>query len=499
MRDLRVILFLLLLLPLTGKQSLHAQSSIENHISHLELEQAGRMTLAEQDVKLRTYYQVRILFLKYLATEDPDLLPRFLNLSRTALQLLERLPDADADKMVMQAEVFFLRGAVKLLDKRMLGGAVDMKSACNLIERNSRRFPDNVEQQKLLGIFQVAISAIPKKLQWLGNALCFKGDLQAGLQQLEQAAQHSRLLPSEADIILFYFEKNLLDRPEAANARIRKRHAAAPKSVINNYLLLSSYLELRQNDAALALAEAMEPVMQQNTEAEVLPHWHYARAKAHFFKLEYDQAILHFDIFLRAYKGRTLYADALYRKGMSLMLSGRYPDAQRIFHDLTKVESSSFDVDEYAAKMAAIYLASEPDPVDKDLYAARNLFDGGYYHRSLALLGPIAARSASCSENQRTELSYRMGRNWQALDSLARATDHYHDCIAGAPGRNLWMKVYAHYYLGRIAETRGDTEAAKQWYKDALSYDDYAYQSGLEQRCKTALHQLRQAKNRGPQ
>ena len=225
-----------------------------------------------------------------------------------------------------------------------------------------------------------------------------------------------------------------------------------------------------------------------------LPIWHYSCGKAWFFKLRYDKALASFDRFLELYQGKTLHADALYRKGMSLILSDRYADAQYVFHKLAQTEASGFDVDEYASGMAATYLLNEPEDRDKQLYEARNLFDGGYYRESLHRLASLKKTANDLTENQQTELFYRLGRNCHALDSLEAAQIHYQACLDSKPGRNLWMKVYAHYYKGRLAEAEGDTEAARNWYKSALEFNDYPYQSGLEQRCKAALQQLKYAK-----
>ena len=53
------------------------------------------------------------------------------------------------------------------------------------------------------------------------------------------------------------------------------------------------------------------------------------------------------------------------------------------------------------------------------------------------------------------------------------------------------MKAYSHYYLGRLEEEGKRYDSAKREYQLALSFDNYDYQSGLEQRCKAALEQLK--------
>lgn len=474
--------------------SLRAQEgrrvAIEQAIIDLDLDRATTLSFEEPIEKLRYYYQARILFIRYLVNEDAQVLSSFLDLSKRALEMLHTLPDTDPERDLMAAEYYFLRGAVKAMDKKNVGSALEIKNACTLLYRNSQRFPKSREQMKLLGIFNVAMSSLPKKLKWLSSVLCFSGNLNLGLQQLEIAAKSSRLLPAEASLMLFYFEKNLLSKPEAAVARARAMADANPNSIVPNYLLLSGYLETRQVDAAVALVQEKEHLL-LGQHPDRLPIWYYTRGKAHFFRLEYDACIRQMDRFLGMYHGKTLYADALYKKAMSLVLVDRYAEARPVFHRLTQAEGSSFDVDEYALSQAALYLLREPSPVEKQLYAARNLFDGGYYQRSIKTLVPLQDRLETCNENERCELWYRLGRNWQEMDSIRLARASYVACVGTQPGRSLWMKAYSHYYLGRIEEEAGHLDLARREYQIALSYDNYDYQAGLEQRCKAALEQLK--------
>ncbi len=348
-------------------QNTRRSVDIERAIIHLELDKATALSFQETEPKLKWYYQTRILFVRYLIHEDAQLMTAFWDHSKAALEVIEQLPESDPEKDLIAAEIFFLRGAVKAMDKKTVASALEIKNACTLIYRNSQVFPQNKEQLKLLGIFNVAMSAIPKKMKWLSNVLCFNGNLQLGMRQLEIASKSSRLLPQEATLMLFYFEKNMLGKPDQALARARKLVEAEPNSKVANYLLLSGLLEARRVDDAIALVEAREAPMAANKQAAELPFWYYSRAKAHFFRLEYAQCIAQIDRFLQLYHGKTLYADAIYKKAMSLVLLGRYPESRAVFLELTKVESSTFDVDEYALSQAAIYLVREPNATEKEL------------------------------------------------------------------------------------------------------------------------------------
>lgn len=491
----RFILASLLLCGLAGHvvrgQGPVRRPAIEEAIVNLEMARATQLSLLETDPKLQWYYQTRILFVRYLVQEDPAVMTAFLSHSKSALDFMQGLPESDPEKDVMAAEVFFLRGAVKALDKKNVAAAIDIKSACTLVYNNSQAFPKNKEQLKLLGIFNVGMSAVPKKLRWLSDVLCFNGDLDLGLRQLAAAARGSSLLPMEAQVMLFYFEKNMLGKPEAAVQRARALVEAHPQSIVAHYLLVAGYLETRQTDLAADLIESKEAALLGNPEVVDLPIWHHSRAKVHFCRLEYDACIAEIDKFLAGYRGKTLQADALYRKAMSLALSGRYEASRPIFRRLVQGESSSFDVDEYARAQAAVYLLRPPTRNEQELYEARNLFDGGMYLRSLQVLRGVQERLGACNDDERCELWYRYGRNWQELDSAGLAQRCYGACLQTLPARNRWMKAYAHYYLGKLEEERGQFAAARQQYHAALGYDNYDYQSGLEQRCKAALAQLK--------
>lgn len=465
---------------------------IERAIANLELEKATALSFQVPEEKLRWFYQTKILFVRYLINESPQLYSSFLDHSKRGIHALQAMPDSDPERDVICAEIFFLRGAIKALEKKTVSSAVDIKSACTLIYRNSQKFPNNVEQQKLLGIFNIAISSIPRKLKWLGNVLCFSGDLELGVRQLENAAKNSRLFPDEANLMLFYFEKNLLERPVSAVSRAKFLCSKQPNSVVYNYLLLSAYLENRQIDQAISLVQNKESEILANKSAEILPVWFYSRAKAHFYRLEYKACVQQIDRFIKSYHGKTLYADALYKKGMALILDNQYEASKSVFLKLTQVESSSFDVDEYARSQAAVYLLHEPSKQEKQLYAARNLFDGGYYQRSLEILKNM--KTEHLSENERCERSYRFARNWQEIDSVSIARTYFQECSQSNPDKSLWMKVYGIYYWGKLEESVENFELAEKLYKTALAFDNYDYQSGLEQRCKAAIHQLKSKK-----
>ena len=232
------------------------QAEIETRIKKLYLDQAEELVAQFDHPAFAPYYQSKIGFIRCLARQDPSLRPPFFIRSEQALKEIEPLPDDMPLRKVLLAEIHFQAGMIHFLDHSYFKAANDLKRACDLIHRNYKEFPTNIEQLKLLGTYQVALASVPGKFRWLTRFLCFKGDLDAGIRQLEQAAKKSELLPAEAEILLFYIDKNLLNQPQSAFERIQRLYQTEQEVFVWNYFLAATLLELHKTDSALALMKA---------------------------------------------------------------------------------------------------------------------------------------------------------------------------------------------------------------------------------------------------
>lgn len=494
------LIFSILLVLVINLGNVRAQTQreireqVEEYIRQFHLQKAQLTAVKIEDPALMGYYQSRILFLKYLSSDSEVFLDPFFNMCKVAMQNAGKLSDKDPLKGVYLAELHFMRGAIRALDNSIVKASFDLNTACNILEANRNRFPDNPEQKKLLGVFNVALGSVPRKFQWLTGIFCFKGDLESGIKMLQESAQSSSLMPEESEVILFFFEKNMLSKPDQAAQRIQKLLDKHPKSFPFAYLQVSGFMELRQTDKALKAFQARDAQFRADPDLFFSPFWDYTRAKMHYFRLELKEADTYFSKFLKVYRGSKLLADAHFRKGMTLALQDDYEGARKIFRDLIENPSSGFDEDDYAWHMSNLFAGRRPTAVELDLFRARNLFDGGYFVRAKSYLEKVEKQASSLNNEDKAELFYRKGRVLQESGDRAGAIAAYKKAFKEFPERNLWMKVYAHYYLGKIYQEQNEMDKAELLFRAALEYDGYFYQSGLEQKCKTALRQLESGK-----
>ncbi len=463
---------------------------IENDLAGFFLDEALKKAEKLDNEAYRTFYQATVLFYRYAASLDPQHVLAFRSNWKSYEEALGKMPDTDPLKGVMIAELHCKRAGIEFMDGKNLTAVRYAQSCRNHIRRNESQFPDNIEQRKILGLFNVVFGAVPRKYQWLSNMLGYRGDIEAGMQQLEAAAQQSRLLRLEAELIIFYIEKGMLSREKEAVARMERIRKERGPNMLIDYSLGAAYLNLKQNEKALEILSRRE---QYAGDARVffIPFWDYLTGRAYYFKADYQRAQIYFSRFLKGNKGSLFRTDATFRLGMALTLNGSYGLGQHFFQQLATGSTSGFDEDEYAEYMAAQYAAKEPDATVKTLFRARNYFDGGYYDKATAILSDLQTRISQLSIAEKTEFHYRYARVLHGQGKFDQALEQYQRCIEQPATDQLWLQVYAHFYQGEIARARDEKEKARELYKKALGFNKYFYQAGLENRCKAALASLR--------
>jgi tetratricopeptide (TPR) repeat protein len=425
--------------------------------------------------------------MKYAATVERRYLDPFHSSIEKGIAIAEELPADTPDRGVLLGELHLLRGIMRLTRKEYFAAGKDLKAACGYATDVHAEFPDDVEHLKVMGAIEVGLSAVPGKLRWLGNLLCLRGDLKGGTAHLGKSSGEATLMREESTIILAYIDRNLMDRSEEGRKRIEALNASHPGCYPYRYLLALTYLDSRNADAALHILQQEETIYGDDTRIFRTPFWTFNKASALYYRADLPAAEKAFDDFLAAYRGEAGIGDATFRLGMAKALSGNQAGAKVTFGKLAQNEKKGWDADAYCYQLAMRYTQRSITPTEVLLFRSRNFFDGGYFQKALKELSMIGTAPAALSTEDRTELWYRQGRILQEMGEKESAKAAFGKCILEKPGFNLWMKVYAHFYLGQLMQETGRPDLAKKLYNAALGFDNFYYQNGLEQRCKAAL------------
>lgn len=479
-----------LLLPLLTLRAAHVpNATVEKALYEYRLDEAWYALSGEQDAALVEYYKCRITFARLIGSENLMHAVTLKNLCDHAMNVFKALPETDPMRGVFIAETHLLRGIAAVQRGDMVNGGWEINSACTAIQKNKTAFPDEKANLKLTGLFKVVFGTLPRKWDWVAKFLCTSGEVNAGRQELEACAAAGGLMHWECDLILHFLTKSLLNHPDQSLAQLTQLRNRMGNSMMTDLIEAGNHLALRHNEEALRVLNGGD-VWRRNASITFTPYWDFYQGLALAYAQRYDEALVRLVAFLDNYQGKTFRADAAFRKGMIQSLQGYTTAAAFTFTQIASMRPSNHEADEYASFMARVYSTNPPAGTDQTLYRARNLFDGGYYQQALNLLLPLVEGAATFTDDQATELHYRLGRIYQEMKNNALARIYFNSGLSHTPTHNLWMKVYSHYYMGRIYQDEKNYAEAEKFFKSALNFKGYLYEAGLQQKCRGALNSL---------
>ncbi|MEL6592222.1 MAG: tetratricopeptide repeat protein [Bacteroidota bacterium] len=490
-RTLLLLCLLLCILPVPAQDDRPSskQAIIEQHLLDLEFETAQERLPILSSMAEVAYYGFSVRIYQYLATQDKQYFQDMRSVWRHTENAIEELPESDRRRALLLAEIHCKRAAAEFIKGNYFSAVQYARSGRNYAIEQQQRFPKDQAIYKVLGVFNAMFGAVPSRYLWITEMLGYEGDVRQGLKQLTTAAQiEQSYLPIEAVLFASYIEKIMLNQSEQSLERLlRARKQHSPNAVLDYFCALA-YMQNKQTEKALPFLQ--NQLASTNLGRTHMPYWDYQMGKAYYNRGNYQQAYPYFKRFLEKYRGKLFLTDAHFRLGMAYTLNGQYASGKPYFSRLAERENSGFDQDEYAAHLAQIFAERAPTTTERSLFQARHFYDGGYFEKAEQLLQNLNQQDGLSADNK-TELYYRLGRLYHDQKQLSKAVEHYQAGIEQAAQEEVWLQAYARYYLGEIARQQNRPQEARKQYEAALKYDDYWYQSGLENRCKTRLGEIK--------
>ena len=467
-----------------------AMRQVEDLLIELRLDAAQSLVDNFQNAAYQAFFQNNIHLYRALSSLDPHKSDLYRSHWDQEFSLVEDLPENDSLREVMLADLSAKRAIVEFIQHNYFSSVKYVRAARKYLDISYSKYGRMVEQLKLEGLFEVMLGSLPEQYHWIAHPLGLSGDVTTGIRYLRLSASTCRLLNAESYLLLALVEKNILDKPAQTLHRLSNYQQRRPgKSILIDFFLASCHQRLKQNEESLEILGSRTDYPE--SAVSPFPFWDYLAGKAWYFKGDMSQARASFSRFLDSYTGSLFRTDATFRIGMSCLLSGHAANARPWFARIVAADAADqFDEDEYAAAMSARFLAQAPGPVLLQLFRARNAYDGGYFGKATSILEETRDRFA-LRPAELVEWHYRMGRILHDEQNLEGAARQYQQALRyDADEYSSWLQAYSCFYLADISLESGNKMAAREWIDMALDMDDYYYQSGLENRCKSLLSAL---------
>lgn len=381
-----------------------------------------------------------------------------------------------------QAEVSIQWAALNIRFGEYLNAVTDIRRAYKLLEQNEKKFPQFAASKKTLGLLYSLIGSVPDKYKWAVSLLGMSGDINKGLQMLQQlvnAEPDNFLFKEETAIIYSMLLLNLQNDAEQAWQVLQQQSFPVKNNLLTTYVV--AYVGIHGKHPAEAL-KALENKPRGN-EYATFSFLNYLQGLAMLQTLDMKAADK-FKQYINVYKGDAHIKSAYQKIAWCYLLQNDTVSYRYYINNAIGLGTDLLDADKQAKQEATTGKLPHVG-----LLKARLLFDGTSYNKALQELqncNPSTLKSSECN----AEYNYRMARIYQELNESTKALDYYLTAIESGKALPRYFAAKSAYESGRIYEQRQQTDSAAYFYKKCLTFDDHEYKNGLDQKAKAALERM---------
>lgn len=438
------------------------------------------------------FFRCIIHFWLYEFRRDPSELAAFYSAADTVIDVCEAVLDRDGDNA---AAHFFLggmygyRGIARQQEGSMLGAVSDGRKGYSHLERAVTLDPTLYDAQMGLGIFKYMIAKAPRTFSWVLRMLGYDGDIEGGMAALRLAAERGTYARTEAS---FYLAQFLYSegKHEEAFARVDALTRQYPDNTLFLLTEANWYRWMGRLDEALHLAERAAAVNERRNIDLGRELAYSTLAGIQFTLNRFDQAQASYRQYLRYLSSPALLTNFItFRIGLLSELFGDRARALEYYAKAHEPRNKDDEREKYFLRkcrdrMTRPVTASEILAVRADNELAQKQYETAFLlaDSALAVAGtdpdlralPLHVQQRARLEQDRYAESIALGQTLELL----------------SPRRELWLIPQGLFVAAQAYEKLGNIDEARRCLKHISDFDDYDYQSNLENRVDEELRKL---------
>ena len=408
---------------------------------------------------------------------------KYKNLLKNRDFRLNRIRSSDPSSpyyLFCQAEIILQWATIKLKFGDKIEAASDVYEAYRLLEKNKKKFPDFIENNKSLSIIYALAESLPG---WIRKIMNIKGSVEIGTREISMLANkaHEGQSVFKEEIVAIYsyilFYSN--NRKEEAYLLFEKYNLDHRTNPLIAFLKATMAQKTGRNDTAIKILE--ERPKGDDFLAFYYLDFMYGKFKLYRLDKDADKFLYKF---LNNFKGEHYIKEAWQKLAWFRIII--HNDLNGYKQNMKTCQSSGKSlVDEDIQANKEAKSGQKPNEI---LLRARLLFDGGYYTKCQNLLILNSAFFVNAIHDG--EYYYRLARVTDALKNYHDALEYYDLTIVKSdPGK--YYACSAALYAGMICELQGKTNMAKKYFEKCLNLDPAGYSSSLHQKAKSGLDRLK--------
>jgi tetratricopeptide (TPR) repeat protein len=363
-----------------------------------------------------------------------------------------------------------------------VGAALNTKQALNLLNENLKTNPTFIPTKKSLGLLNIVIGSIPNSHTWIASSLGFKGNVDTGMQMIQEVIDSKTIYYQEASLMKILTEQYILNRDSKMES-MKQLYAKYPTNILYGYIYAAILSKHSESTEALNIIENISVENAYIT----LPFIDYLHGDLLLQHGKYVASRFYFNRFLSSFKGKNLIKDATYKLFLSYWLTDENDVAMNYWHNIPLTGQTTYESDKYANKIA---LSNELP--NKQLAKLRLFTDGGLYDQAYSVFHATNLSDFSAKKDK-IEYYYRAARLYQKSGKENESIQYYMKVISLSSDNknNYYFAPNSALQLGYIYAELKNTDQARHYFNMAIAYKNHEYENSIEQKAKIALNDLK--------
>ncbi|GAL83305.1 hypothetical protein CHU_1807 [Sporocytophaga myxococcoides] len=479
------ILFFISLSPALCAQFFFTEASQAKYKEVLKLKSVTGFPSAQQDQAangINTYIEHLAETIKMLVEENPELLDRYKQNSEAAEIKVSGLNPNSPYYLFVLGEIKLQRAFVKLKFGEEISSMWELRLAYKTLAENAIKHPDFLPNNKSIGLLKILVGSIPEKYTWIVNLVGMEGSVKEGLEMLKTVSESETPFASEAKILRIAVLNFILGKETGSEKAVKDLYLSENDNLLYTFLYASVCMKNAHSEEALCILESSPDYSSNYLNFAYL---YLMTGDIYLQKGIYTKAFYLYKRFLNEYRGGNFKKEAYYKIFLCYWLNNEDDKAIQILPQIKKEGNAIYDGDKYA-----LYFAENRDFSDKNIMKVRLAIDGGYFNTAEDILQKLSPNDFH-SQKDKIEYYYRFARFYHKTGKIIEAIKFYKKTIDLSGDKKLYFAPNAALQLGYIYRYQNNKEQAVFYFEKALTYKDYYYKNGIDNKARGALNEIK--------
>lgn len=413
-------------------------------------------------------------------TEDPALYEYYEKKLDQRVKAVEEIDKSNPYRLFVLGELRLQTSMLNAKFGEELSSVWNLRKAYFALTENQALFPEFDYTLKSLGVLHILLGTVPEKYYWILNLLKMEGTVQQGIGELKSLMNQDHTLDFEVHVIFSLLQSYIFEEGEDSLKDLQELYNLYPDNLLLSYVVPAVFIKNSR-------AQDAESMLPEISEEQITNHsfylFYYLRGETALLKGDYEIAIVHFNNFLKSFRGKNFVKDVHYKIFLCYHLMDQKKLADKYFRLAQTQGNTIIETDKFAARMV-----NQKEYPNQYLMRLRLATDGGYYKKAQKVIEETRSKELK-SLKDKVEFAYRRARLLHKTGKLRESITFYEQTLE--TNQDGWyFGANSALQLGYIYLEWNQQSKAKGYFEKATNFKRHEYKNSIDNKAIAALKSI---------